>query len=325
MLISLTSKLKFVYNVSERILKNNLKSHINKSIIPKSYNRNQNIIFPPIIVRGFYTTFKVLNREIKQNIQTIHLNKYESIDTFYKQVPPESISYFSARPTYNDLIIQLDDLISKYRTAPKVLDKNGQPTLWKLKQHLSEELGLSLKTNQYRIIIQKLNQLNKFIPEVAPELNNYLNLFRRYDPEEEKKRLEAMKTIDQYGRAFALGKRKEAVAQVWVVEGDGQVLVNGISASDYFSLLKDRESILYPFKVTDLLGKYNVWVKVKGGGKTGQAEAIAHGITKALIIHNHDLKPILRAANLVTRDTRVVERKKPGLAKARKRYTWVKR
>jgi len=325
-LTSLTSKLQFVYNVSGKVLENNLKSHINHSVILKTRNRNANVIYSFVLFRGFYTTttVKALGSETQQNFR---LNKYESIDTFSVREQPQSISYFTARPTYNDLIIQLDELISKYRTAPKIKihDKSGPSTLWKLKQRLDEELGLRLKTNQYRIITQKLNQLDKIIPETAPKLHNFLDLFRRSDPEKEKKRLEAMKTIDQYGRAFALGKRKEAVAQVWVVEGDGHVIVNGKPAAEYFSLLKDRESILYPFQVTDLLGKYNVWTRVKGGGMTGQSDAIAHGITKALIIHNSDLKPILRAAKLVTRDTRVVERKKPGLAKARKRYTWVKR
>ncbi|CAB4384635.1 unnamed protein product [Rhizophagus irregularis] len=314
MLTSLTSKLHFVYKVSEKVLGNNLKSNIKKSIILKSCNRNSNIINPFVNFR-YYTTTTTISKE----------NKYESIDILSNREIPQSISYFTGKPTYNDLIIQLDDLIFKYRKTPKLKDKNVLSTLWILKQRLDEKLGLCLKTHQYRTIIQKLNQLNIIIPEIAPQLHNFLDLFRRYDLEKEKKLLEAMKTVDQFGRAFTLGKRKEAVAQVWVVEGDGHVIVNGKPIAEYFSLMKDRESILYPFQVTDLLGKYNVWTKVKGGGTTGQADAIAHGITKALIIHDSDLKPILRAANLVTRDTRVVERKKPGLAKARKRYTWVKR
>lgn len=264
MLTSLTSKLQFVYKVSEKVLGNNLKSNIKKSIILKSCNRNSNIINPFVNFRGFYTTIS------KENQQNIHLDKYESIDIFSERELPQSISYFTGRPTYNDLIIRLDDLIFKYRTTPKLQDKNVSPTLWILKQRLDEELGLCLKTHQYRTIIQKLNQLNKIIPVIAPKLHDFLDLFRRYDLEKEKKRLEAMKTVDRFGRAFALGKRKEAVAQVWVVEGDGHVIVNGKPMAEYFSLMKDRESILYPFQVTDLLGKYNVWTKVKGGGTTGE-------------------------------------------------------
>lgn len=266
MLTSLTSKLQFVYNVSGKVLENNLKSHIKKSVILKSCNKNVNIIYPFVNFRGFYTTVKALSNENQQNIR---LNKYESVDMFIEREKPQSISYFTGKPTYNDLIIRLDDLISKYGTTPKIHEKSVSSALWKLKQHLDEELGLCLKTHQYRTIIQKLNQLDKIIPEIAPKLHNFLDLFRRYDLEKEKKRLEAMKTTDKYGRAFALGKRKEATAQVWVVEGNGHVIVNGKPIAEYFSLLKDRESILYPFQVTDLLGKYNVWVKVKGGGTTG--------------------------------------------------------
>jgi small subunit ribosomal protein S9 len=264
MLTSLTSKLQFVYKVSGKVLGNNLKSqHITKSVILKSCNRNSNNKYPFINFRGFHTTIKTFDSE------NIHLNKYESFDILSKREQPESISYFTGKPTYNDLIIRLNDLISKYRTTPKIHDKSESSTLWKLKKHLDEELGLRLKTHQYRTIIQKLNQLNKIIPEIAPQLHNFLDLFRRYDLEKEKKLLGAMKTVDRYGRAFALGKRKEAVAQVWVVEGDGHVIINGKPISEYFSLLKDRESILYPFQVTDLLEKYNVWTKVEGGGTTG--------------------------------------------------------
>jgi len=194
--------------------------------------------------------------------QSIHLNNHNE--------RPESISYFTAKPTYNDLIIQFDDLLNKYRTTPsKICDKNAPPTLWILKQHLDEKLGLRLKTNQYRTITRKLHQLDKIMPSAAPELHNFLDLFRRYDPEQEKKDIKAMKTVDQHGRAFAIGRRKEATAQVWVVEGDGHVLVNGNPAAEYFPILKDRDSIFYPFRVTGLLGKYNVWTKVKGGGPTG--------------------------------------------------------
>ncbi|CAJ0910936.1 14436_t:CDS:2 [Entrophospora sp. SA101] len=77
---------------------------------------------------------------------------------------------------------------------------------------------------------------------------------------------------------------------------DGLVYVNGVPMTNYFQLLKDRNSILFPFKVTDLIGKYNVWAVVRGGGHTGQSEAIAHGITKSLLVHDPSLKPILRKA-----------------------------
>ncbi|KAL1919937.1 mitochondrial 37S ribosomal protein uS9m [Calcarisporiella thermophila] len=131
--------------------------------------------------------------------------------------------------------------------------------------------------------------------------------------------------LDNIGRAYGLGRRKEAVARVWVVEGDGQVLVNGKPLAEYFDRLTDREEVLFPFSVTGELGRYNVWCLAEGGGSTGQSQAIKLGVTRALLVHNPALKPTLRKAGCVTRDFRTVERKKPGQAKARKKYTWVKR
>ncbi|RIB07643.1 ribosomal protein S5 domain 2-type protein [Gigaspora rosea] len=249
----------------------------------------------------------------------------DAIEVFKPSEQPASISYFTAKPHYNDLLIYLDELFEKYRNAPKLKRDKNSPTLWILKDHLSSQLGLKLKSTQYRNITRKLNRLDIVVPETAPKLHDFLELFRRIDLEKKKKELEANKTPNRYGVSYAVGKRKEAAAQVWIVEGDGKVFINSVPVADYFSLLKDRETVLYPLNLVDSLNKYNVWAKVKGGGTSGQAGAIAHGITKNLIIHEPSLKPALRKAKLVTRDIRSVERKKPGLAKARKRYTWVKR
>ncbi|KAH9828232.1 37S ribosomal protein S9, mitochondrial, partial [Teratosphaeria destructans] len=123
----------------------------------------------------------------------------------------------------------------------------------------------------------------------------------------------------------AVGRRKSSRAIVALVEGEGEALVNERSLSDYFGRVHDRESAVWALKATGRLDKYNVWALVKGGGTTGQAEAITLAVAKALLAHEPDLKPALRRAGVVTRDPRSVERKKPGKLKARKMPAWVKR
>ncbi|CAG8497594.1 21948_t:CDS:2 [Dentiscutata erythropus] len=215
----------------------------------------------------------------------------DAIEIFKPCEQPASISYFTTKPHYNDLLIHLDELFETYRNAPKLKRDKNSPTLWMLKDHLSSELGLKLKSNQYRNITRKLNRLDLVVPETAPKLHSILELFRRVDLEKKKKELEANKVPNRYGVSYAVGRRKEAAAQIWIVEGDGKVFVNSVPVADYFSLLKDRETVLYPLNLTDTLNKYNIWTKVKGGGTSGQAGAIAHGITKNLIIHDPFLKP----------------------------------
>ena len=132
-------------------------------------------------------------------------------------------------------------------------------------------------------------------------------------------------TIDEFGRAAGVGRRKESSARVLLVEGTGEVLVNGRSINAAFGRIHDRESALWALKITGRLDKYNVWALVSGGGTTGQAEAITLGLAKALLVHEPALKPVLRRAGVITRDRRRVERKKPGKLKARKMPAWVKR
>lgn len=121
------------------------------------------------------------------------------------------------------------------------------------------------------------------------------------------------------------GRRKEAVAQVKLFQGDGGILVNGIPYEERFSNLKQRQAILGPLFITDSVGKYKTLVKVTGGGLSGQSGAISHGIANALLKANESLKPILRQAGLLTRDSRVKERKKAGLRRARKAPQYTKR
>jgi len=107
--------------------------------------------------------------------------------------------------------------------------------------------------------------------------------------------------------------------------GKGAIMVNGKPYEDYFPRLEHRRHVEHPFKATDTVGKYNVEVKVTGGGATGQSEAIRHGIARALVAANEQFKPLLRQEGLLTRDARIKERKKYGLKRARKAPQYTKR
>ena len=121
------------------------------------------------------------------------------------------------------------------------------------------------------------------------------------------------------------GRRKTAVAQVRLTSGGGAIIVNGTPYEEVFPREMHRQAILKPLTLTETLDKYNVMIKVAGGGITGQADAISHGISRALVDAEENLRPILRQNGLMTRDSRSKERKKPGLKRARKAPQYTKR
>lgn len=132
--------------------------------------------------------------------------------------------------------------------------------------------------------------------------------------------------IDERGRAYGRGGRKTAAARVWIQPGLGHVVVNHKDLVDYFDRTTDRELVLAPFVATQTCGKFDVTAMVDGGGLTGQAGAIRHGLARALNHYNPDLyRPPLKRLGYLTRDPRKVERKKVGHLKARKKPQWVKR
>ena len=122
-----------------------------------------------------------------------------------------------------------------------------------------------------------------------------------------------------------IGRRKTSVARVILRSGNGKIVVNGKEFEKAFPLLVSREDITRPFSVTETSGKYDVFVNVKGGGSTGQAQAIRLGIARALIDTNPEFRPSLKIEGFLTRDPRMVERKKYGQPKARKRFQFSKR
>lgn len=123
----------------------------------------------------------------------------------------------------------------------------------------------------------------------------------------------------------AIGRRKTSVAQVRLKPGRGMILINRREFQDYFPIDVNRITVLKPLEVTDNLGKFDINVTVRGGGPTGQTGAVQLGIARALVEYNEELKSILRKNDLLTRDPRMVERKKYGQKKARKRFQFSKR
>ncbi len=131
--------------------------------------------------------------------------------------------------------------------------------------------------------------------------------------------------IDAQGRSYATGKRKNAIARVWVKPGSGRITVNGRALEVYFARPVLRMMINQPFQVANRSGQFDVVVTVVGGGLSGQAGAVRHGISKALTFYEPALRTPLKAGGFLTRDSRVVERKKYGKAKARRSFQFSKR
>jgi small subunit ribosomal protein S9 len=124
---------------------------------------------------------------------------------------------------------------------------------------------------------------------------------------------------------YGTGRRKCAVARVYATSGTGKIVINNKLLEEYFGRKTDRMIVMQPLEAVDMSGKFDVSISVKGGGPSGQAGAIRHGLTRALIEYDETLRPVLRKAGYVTRDAREVERKKVGLHKARRRPQYSKR
>ena len=154
--------------------------------------------------------------------------------------------------------------------------------------------------------LQSLDQLGTLKP-ATPEAPKYV------------------KKVDKNGRAYATGKRKDAVARVWVKPGAGKITVNTREFETYFARPVLRMLIQQPLVVANRSGQYDVICTVVGGGLSGQAGAVRHGISKALTYYEPGLRGVLKAGGFLTRDSRVVERKKYGRAKARRRFQYSKR
>lgn len=189
-----------------------------------------------------------------------------------------------------------------YSSGP--LEEEGTPTQASTYDWQSEEMELSneVKTLQKEIDVEKQKWIQNSLPKYRES------------------------TVDALGRSYGRGARKTASARVWIEPGDGIVVVNNQDFVDYFGRSSDRDLVLAPFAATKTCGRFDVVASVAGGGLTGQAGAIRHGLARALDQYNPtDYRPPLKRLGFLTRDPRKVERKKVGHLKARKKPQWVKR
>ena len=131
--------------------------------------------------------------------------------------------------------------------------------------------------------------------------------------------------LDFKDSKYATGRRKSSIAKVWVKKGSGDIYVNGKTMNTYFKRPVHQIIVMRPLEISDVATSYDVRASVKGGGLSGQAGAIIHGISRALVLHDESLKPTLKKEKLTTRDSRRVERKKYGLKKARRSFQFSKR
>ncbi|GAB7353190.1 hypothetical protein MBLNU459_g3714t1 [Dothideomycetes sp. NU459] len=240
------------------------------------------------------------------------------------RVVPVSPSYFTGKPDFTDDLLMLESLLRKHQTLPVLPPGQAPRIAWKTLAQYKVLNSEPVKAARYGKIVEVLQRLNYIHPSLMPaEVGEALKKFMR-DVQPFLNRPRPV-VVDEYGRARGVGRRKSSHAVALLVEGEGDVLVNGKSLTQAFGRIHDRESAIWALKATDRIDKYNVWAVVKGGGTTGQADALALAVSKALMVHEPMLKPALRRAGCVTRDPRRVERKKPGKLKARKMPAWVKR
>lgn len=274
------------------------------------------------------------------------------------RVVPASPSYFSAKPTFTDDFLSLSALLRKVATLPTIPNAEAPKVAWKTVEQYRIMTNEPVKTQRFHKMLHILRRLNCIHPQLMP--HEVVHAMQRYKKPSQPGDVKPKPgVIDDLGRAKGVGRRKTSSAVAWLVEGEGEVLVNGQSLAEYFGRLHHRESAVWALKATERLDKYNLFGLVQGGGSTGQAEAMTLAVAKALLVHEPALKPALRRGELnnfvplylhfsctssnhqylarlfafansctagcITRDPRKVERKKPGHIKARKMPTWVKR
>ena len=159
--------------------------------------------------------------------------------------------------------------------------------------------------------------------EENKDINNLSDLSKLNDAEQPV--VQSERKIDSLGRSYATGRRKESTARVWVKRGTGSITVNGKKMIEYFARPVLQMQLNFVFDIAERKDQFDVIATVKGGGLSGQAGAVRHGLSRALSLFEPDLRRPLKAAGMLTRDSRVVERKKYGRAKARKSFQFSKR
>jgi small subunit ribosomal protein S9 len=214
------------------------------------------------------------------------------------RVVPASPSYFSAKPTFTDDFLSLSALLRKVATLPTIPNAEAPKVAWKTIDQYRIMTNEPVKTQRYHKMLHILRRLNCIHPSLMPEEVNQAML--RYKKANQPGDIKPKPgVIDELGRAKGVGRRKTSSAVAWLVEGEGEALINGKSLSQFFGRLHHRESAVWALKATNRLDKYNLFGLAQGGGLTGQAEAMTLAVAKALLVHEPALKPALRRGELI--------------------------
>lgn len=218
---------------------------------------------------------------------------FEGQNAIPARIIPASPSYFTASPQFNDHVLLLQQLLRKYSNLPTIAPDQAPRQSWLKLGAYRGKVGEPVPASKYAALVRLLQRLNQVHSSLIPkEITNTFKIFMR--PSNPYAVARPPQELDELGRSKAVGRRKESSAKVYLVEGDGEVLVNGKSLVRVFPRMHDRESALWALKVTQRIDKYNVWALVQGGGTTGQAEAITLALARALMVHEPALKPALR-------------------------------
>ena len=241
-----------------------------------------------------------LLREEERKIQEEEEEEVEEENSSSGQslrIVPASPSYFTGQPDFTDGLLELRTLLRQYEILPTVEPIHAPRVAWKKYAQYKVDINEPVRAAKYHKIIEVLQRLNRIHPALIPEevVATMQKYKRDINPHDNKPN---PVFIDEHGRALGIGRRKTSSAKVWVVEGTGEVLINGKTLPQMFSRLHDRESAVWALKATQRIDKYNVFALVTGGGVTGQAEAITLAIAKALMVHEPALKPALRRGTL---------------------------
>lgn len=241
------------------------------------------------------------------------------------RIVPSMKTFYARNPYHEENMAALQTILNKHAVLPFDRKSSSESTSWlKFKQYREKAGGDLLKETEYTQLITLLKRLDAIDVELrSNDLNTILAQYQRKSSANAQQR--EVKTLDQFGRAITIGRRKASSAKIYLVKGTGETLVNGKPLHTLFPKLADRQKLLLPLQLTNSEGSYNIFGLVRGGGSTGQIEALQLALSRALLIHNPLLKQRLSQQGMLHRDPRSVERKKPGKLKARKMPTWVKR
>ena len=206
---------------------------------------------------------------------------------------PVSPSYFSRQAEFQDLYLRLVALSHKYASMPTVPAEQRQRVAWRNRFDYRLTIGETVKASDYKKCLAMVKRLHAIHPTLrTDEIEVAMQHFKK--PVQPGDNVATPRPVDEHGRGLGVGRRKSSTARAWLVEGTGEIQINGKSLADAFGRIHDRESATWALRATERLDKYNVWAVISGGGTTGQAEAMTLACAKALMVHEPDLKPALR-------------------------------